>query len=155
MIPGLENAEFFRYGVMHRNSFIDSPRALDETFALPGFCVRFAGQITGTEGYTEAIASGLLAALNTYADVNGRNRLALPRTSAFGSLVAYATDPNTNPYQPMHVNFGIFPPLEPPVRKKRERYAAYSARSRRELLEYISARPDLFGDITPSWGVSE
>ena len=155
MIPGLENAEFFRYGVMHRNSFIDSPRALDETFALPGSCVRFAGQITGTEGYTEAIASGLVAALNTYAEVNGRNRLALPRTSAFGSLVAYATDPNTNPYQPMHVNFGIFPPLEPPVRKKRERFAAYSARSRKELLEYISARSDLFGDVTPSWGVSE
>ena len=79
----------------------------------------------------------------------------MPRTSAFGSLVAYATDPNTNPYQPMHVNFGIFPPLEPPVRKKRERFAAYSARSRKELLEYISARSDLFGDVTPSWGVSE
>ena len=155
MIPGLENAEFFRYGVMHRNSFVDSPRALDETFALPGSCVRFAGQITGTEGYTEAIASGLFTALNTYADLNGLNRLTLPRTGAFGSLVAYATDPNTSPYQPMHVNFGIFPPLEPPVRKKRERYVAYSARSRKDLLEYISARSDLFGCIKPSWGVSE
>lgn len=155
MIPGLENAEFFRYGVMHRNSFVDSPRALDETFALPGSCVRFAGQITGTEGYTEAIASGLFAALNTYADLNGLNRLTLPRTGAFGSLVAYATDPNTSPYQPMHVNFGIFPPLEPPVRKKRERYVAYSARSRKDLFEYISARSDLFGCIKPSWGVSE
>ncbi|MDY2777456.1 MAG: methylenetetrahydrofolate--tRNA-(uracil(54)-C(5))-methyltransferase (FADH(2)-oxidizing) TrmFO, partial [Collinsella sp.] len=71
MIPGLERAEFFRYGVMHRNTFVDSPHALDPTFAIPGTQIRLAGQITGTEGYAEAVASGLLAALNTYADISG------------------------------------------------------------------------------------
>lgn len=144
MIPGLENAEFFRYGVMHRNSFVDAPRVLDSTFALPGTGVRLAGQICGTEGYTEAIASGLYAALNTYADLNGLARVALPETSAFGSLVAYATNPETSPYQPMHVNFGIVPPIEGPRMKKRERYAAYSKRALADLDAYIEARNDLF-----------
>lgn len=144
MIPGLESAEFFRYGVMHRNSFIDSPRALDGTFAVPGTRVRFAGQICGTEGYTEAIASGLLAALNTYADLKGAESVELPRTGAFGSLVAYATDPSTSPYQPMHVNFGIVPPIEGPRMKKRERYARYSERALSDLRAYLLERPDLF-----------
>lgn len=71
MVPGLENAEFFRYGVMHRNTFVDAPHVLDGTFAVPGTGVRLAGQITGTEGYMEAVATGLLAALNTYAEAIG------------------------------------------------------------------------------------
>ena len=87
MIPGLEHAEFFRYGVMHRNSFVDAPRCLDATFAVPGTRVRLAGQICGTEGYTEAIASGLLAALNTYAEITGSAPVSLPKTGALGSLV--------------------------------------------------------------------
>ena len=103
MVPGLENAEFFRYGVMHRNTFIDAPRALDRTFRVPGTRVRFAGQICGTEGYVEAVASGLLAALNTYADLAGAPAVDLPRTGALGSLVAYATDPATVDYQPMQL----------------------------------------------------
>ena len=144
MIPGLGHAEFFRYGVMHRNSFLDSPRVLDATFALPGTATRFAGQITGTEGYTEAIASGLLAALNTYAQLSGLAPVSLPATGALGSLVAYATDPATEPYQPMHVNFGLFPPLDPPRRRKRERYAAYSGRALADLSAYLATRPDLF-----------
>lgn len=144
LIPGLENAEFFRYGVMHRNSFVDSPRVLDETFAVPGTKTRLAGQICGTEGYTEAIASGLLAALNTYADVRGLEHVSLPRTGALGSLVAYATDPRTSPYQPMHVNFGIVPPLEGPRLKKRERYARYADRALEELTAYVKGRDDLF-----------
>ena len=144
MVPGLENAEFFRYGVMHRNTFIDAPRALDRTFRVPGTRVRFAGQICGTEGYVEAVASGLLAALNTYADLAGAPAVDLPRTGALGSLVAYATDPATVDYQPMHVNFGLVPPLDGPRRKKRERYAAYAARARADLDAWVAGRPDLF-----------
>ena len=145
MIPGLEQVEFFRYGVMHRNTFVDAPRVLDGSFAVPGTQVRLAGQITGTEGYTEAIASGLLAALNTFADLAGVSRVALPKTGALGSLVAYATDPETHGYQPMHVNFGIVPPLEGArVRNKRERYALYAARALGDLESYMNAREDLF-----------
>lgn len=144
LIPGLENAEFFRYGVMHRNSFIDSPRSLDDTFAIPGTNIRFAGQICGTEGYVEAIASGLLAALNTYADISGADKVVLPDTSAFGSLVAYSTNPETTPYQPMHVNFGIIPPLDGPRLKKQERYAAYSKRALVDLNAFIASRKDIF-----------
>jgi methylenetetrahydrofolate--tRNA-(uracil-5-)-methyltransferase len=144
MIPGLENADFFRYGVMHRNSFVDAPRVLDKTFAIPDTSVRLAGQITGTEGYTEAIASGLLAALNTYADLRGLPMVSLPPTSSFGSLVAYATNPNTSPYQPMHVNFGLVPPIEGKRLKKRERYQAYADRASTDLDEYLASRRDLF-----------
>lgn len=146
MIPGLENAEFFRYGVMHRNTFVDSPRVLDATFRVPGTRVRLAGQITGTEGYTEAIASGLLAALNTVADLTGADPVALPRTGALGSLVAYATDPVTEGYQPMHANFGLVPPLSDGRRRsKRDRYAAYAERALADLDAYLATRPDLFG----------
>ncbi len=145
MIPGLEQAEFFRYGVMHRNSFVDAPRTLDRTFAIPGTQVRLAGQICGTEGYTEAIASGLLAALNTFADIKGIEHVSLPKTGALGSLVAYATNPETSPYQPMHVNFGIVPPLDGPRLKKRDRYGRYADRAVTELTAYLETRHDLFG----------
>lgn len=149
MIPGLGDATFSRYGVMHRNTFVDSPRVLDATFGIPGTHCRLAGQITGTEGYTEAIASGLLAAANTYADLMGLSPVQLPATGALGSLVAYATNPATAPYQPMHVNFGILPPLEGPRLKKRERYQAYAARARRDLAAYLATRGDLFADARP------
>lgn len=145
MIPGLENAEFFRYGVMHRNTFVDAPHVLDNTFAVPGTTVRLAGQITGTEGYMEAVASGLLAALNTWADLAEVPAVSLPRTGALGSLVAYATDPETAGYQPMHVNFGLVPPLEDAKRRgKRERYAAYADRALKDLDAYLQTRADLF-----------
>ena len=144
MIPGLEQAEFFRYGVMHRNSFVDTPRVLDRSFAIPGTGVRLAGQITGTEGYVEAMASGLLAALNTYADLTGAPRVSLPNTTALGSLVAYATSPETDPYQPMHVNFGLVPPLEGRRMRKGERYAAYARRAKDDLAAYLQTRGDLF-----------
>ena len=144
MVPGLEGAEFFRYGVMHRNTFVDAPHVLDRTFRVPGTQVRLAGQITGTEGYVEAMASGLLAALNTYADLVGAPAVELPRTTAFGALAAYATDPATEGYQPMHVNFGLVPPLEDGRRrKKRERYAAYAARAQEDMAEYLASRADL------------
>lgn len=147
MIPGLEEASFTRFGVMHRNSFVDTPRVLDATFRVPDTSVRLAGQITGTEGYVEAMASGLLAAVNTYADLSGLQPLSLPRTGALGSLVAYATNPETDPYQPMHVNFGIVPPLEVPRRGKRDRYAAYAERARHDLASYLETRGDLFPEL--------
>lgn len=146
MIPGLEEAQFVRYGVMHRNTFVDSPRALDSTFAIPGTTVRLAGQITGTEGYVEAIASGVLAAANVAAELRGDACVSLPTTSVFGALVAYATNPLTTPYQPMHVNYGIIEPLGGKRLRKGERYRAYAERARRDLRAYLQERPDLFAD---------
>ncbi len=152
-IPGLQNAEFVRYGVMHRNTYLDAPRVLDRTFALrvdPR--IRIAGQLTGTEGYTEAVATGLLAGLNTYAEAAELEPLILPDETVLGALLGYATDPETEPYQPMHVNYGIIPPLEDPVRKKRERYAAYSARDERLVRDVVSERADLIGNgIDHGW----
>ena len=147
MIPGLEEAEFFRYGVMHRNTFVDAPRCLDATFALKEERrVRLAGQITGTEGYTEAIATGLLAALNTFADLEGRSVGPLPATTALGSLIAYATSAETLDYQPMHVNFGLVPPLERTGRMpKRDRYRAYAERALADLEGWRAANREALG----------
>ena len=146
MIPALANAEFVRYGVMHRNTFVDAPHVLDGSFAVPGTGVRLAGQITGTEGYMEAVATGLLAALNTYAEAIGAAGVELPRVGALGALVGYATDPATVGYQPMHVNFGLVPPLEDGKRRsKRDRYQAYADRALEALDAYLATRPDLFG----------
>ena len=146
MIPGLEHAEFFRYGVMHRNSFVDSPHVLSQGFSIPGTDIFLAGQITGTEGYVEAIASGLYAALNVYARINGLEPPALPPTTAFGSLVAYASNPACKDYQPMHVNFGVFPPLEEHIRSKANRKAAYAERGIADAKRFVMDRPDLFGE---------
>ncbi len=146
MIPGLEHAEFLRYGVMHRNTFVDAPRVLDATlrmkagsFPLP---VYIAGQLAGTEGYCEAIMSGLFAALSVYGRLTGAEIPPMPRDTAFGSLLAYATDETVEDYQPMHVNFGIIEPLSEPVKNKKARYAAYASRGNTSLQEY---RADLRG----------
>ena len=157
MIPGLAHAEFVRYGVMHRNTFVDAPRSLDATFSVPGTQVRLAGQITGTEGYVEAIASGVLAAANVAAEIRGADPVSLPRTGAFGALVAYATDPSTAPYQPMHVNFGLMEPLGGKRLRKDERYKAYAERAMADLRAYLSERPDLFADSSgnPLGGLDE
>ena len=148
LVPGLADAQFLRYGVMHRNTFVDAPRILDETFAVRrDRRVRLAGQITGTEGYAEAAMSGLLGGLNTWADITGHDPIVLPGTTAFGALAAYATDPATADYQPMHVNFGIVPPLAERVRGKRDRYAAYAARAQRDLDAWLLTRPDVLGSM--------
>lgn len=142
MIPGLEDAVFFRYGVMHRNTFVDAPRLLDSTLALRETPqIRLAGQLTGTEGYLEAAATGLLAAFNTVADLQGFPPFILPPETALGALIAYATNPDTSKYQPMHVNWGLVPPLDPPVRGKQNRYAKYAARASHALLETLSRHP--------------
>lgn len=144
LIPGLEKAEFLRYGVMHRNTFVNAPKLVDVTLALRDQPrVRLAGQLTGTEGYLEAAASGLLAAINTFADLRGLSPAVLPHTTAFGALVAYATNPETERYQPMHVNFGLVPPLEARVKGKRERYAAYSRRAQGDLADWLQSRREL------------
>jgi methylenetetrahydrofolate--tRNA-(uracil-5-)-methyltransferase len=140
LIPGLERAEFLRYGVMHRNTFLDAPRLLTGDLALRS-CprVRIAGQLAGTEGYLEAAGGGLIAALGIVRARRSGLPVVLPRETALGSLLAYATDPTTSPYQPMHVNFGLLPPLIPPVRGKRERYAAYAERGDSALEVWLDA----------------
>ncbi len=146
MVPGLEHAEFARYGVMHRNTFIDAPRLLDDHGRLVTGAARrlpapiyVAGQLAGTEGYAEAIRSGLHVALAVAADLRGTALPALPRQTAYGALLSYATDPATVDYQPMHVNFGIMEPLDPPIRNKGARYHAYAERGATALEAYARA----------------
>ena len=140
MIPGLQNAEFARYGVMHRNTFIQAPRLLDRDLRLRGIDapVYVAGQLSGTEGYCEAIASGLMCALFVYAWLQGMQASLLPVETAFGALLDYATDPATQDYQPMHVNFGILKPLDQHIRNKGMRYAAYAERGSRAMEGYVT-----------------
>lgn len=146
MIPGLEQAEFARYGVMHRNTFIDAPRLLDshnrlvtpqaQALEAPVYVV---GQLAGTEGYCEAIRSGLHGALAVTADLRGEELPTLPVDTVYGALLAYATDPATVDYQPMHVNFGIMRPFEQRIRNKKERYRAYAERANAALAQYRQA----------------
>lgn len=140
MIPGLQNAEFARYGVMHRNTFIQAPRLLDRNLRLRGVGapVYVAGQLSGTEGYCEAIASGLMCALFVYAQLKGMQAPLLPVETAFGALLDYATDPATQDYQPMHVNFGILKPFDQHIRNKGMRYAAYAERGSRAMEGYVA-----------------
>lgn len=130
MIPALKNAEFVRYGVMHRNSFLNSPKLLDAGFALrqqPR--IRFAGQMTGVEGYMESAGSGLLAAWNLVRKLRGQSPLVLPRETMLGSLVAYITDPEQENLQPMGANMGLLPMLSERYRDKQKKYQAYADRA--------------------------
>jgi methylenetetrahydrofolate--tRNA-(uracil-5-)-methyltransferase len=145
MIPGLGDVTFLRYGVMHRNTFVDAPQLLGADLALRSEPrVRVAGQLAGTEGYLEAAASGLVAALGLLrARDPARGRLHLPVDTALGALLTYATDPETAPYQPMHVNFGLMAPLAPPVRGKRDRAAAYAVRGAAAMDAWLEDATDL------------
>lgn len=130
MIPGLENAEFVRYGVMHRNTFINSPRLIDKNLSVikkPNVFV--AGQLSGVEGYMESAASGIAAGINAADYILGRKPLVLPEFTMIGALLNYITDPTVVDFQPMGANFGIMPVLSEHIRDKRERYAAFSKRS--------------------------
>lgn len=130
MIPGLKNAEFIRYGVMHRNSFIDSPRVLNKNLSLKNRPnVFFAGQITGVEGYMESASSGIIAAENVIRYLKGENHLELPKFSMLGALVNYITDESVSDFQPMGANFGIIPSLDVKIKDKAERYTQLSLRS--------------------------
>lgn len=133
-IPGLAHAEFVRYGVMHRNSFLDSPRLLSSGFQLrKQKNVFFAGQITGVEGYMESAASGIMAGKNAVRLARGKAPLSLPDVTMIGALSAYISDETVRDFQPMGANFGILPPIEPKIRDKKQRYAAFSERALRAL----------------------
>ena len=130
MIPALRNAEFVRYGVMHRNTYLDSPRLLDRYYRLkadPRIC--FAGQITGVEGYVESTASGFVAAVELANRLQGKPPVDFPRETALGALALYVSDETVEEFQPMNVNFGIIPPLGYKVKGKRNKNAELSRRA--------------------------
>ncbi len=130
MIPALRNAEFVRYGVMHRNTFLDSPRLLDSTYALKKEPrIRFAGQMTGVEGYVESDASGYLAGVSAACEALGRPLPSFPTATAVGALAAYVSNESVTKFQPMNINFGIIDPLGYRIRGKREKNQAISARA--------------------------
>ncbi len=139
MIPGLENAEFVRYGVMHRNSFLNSPKVLNSDFSLKTHKnIFFAGQITGVEGYMESAASGIIAGINAVRLYENKPSVKLPEVTMTGALSAYISDETVKDFQPMGANFGVLPPIEPKIRDKKERYAALSSRAV-EALERVIA----------------
>ncbi|MGI6225049.1 MAG: methylenetetrahydrofolate--tRNA-(uracil(54)-C(5))-methyltransferase (FADH(2)-oxidizing) TrmFO [Peptococcales bacterium] len=141
LIPGLENAEFVRYGVMHRNSFINSPKVLSGSGQLKQKQnVFFAGQLTGVEGYVESAASGLVAGLNALFFQQNKKPLFFPLKTAIGSLMNYITTANCEKFQPMNINFGLLPPLEQRIRDKREKNTTISLRALKALEEFIEER---------------
>lgn len=133
MIPGLEKAEFVRYGVMHRNTFINSPLLLEPTLAMkkyPG--IFFAGQITGVEGYVESAATGIIAGINAFCFLQGQEPIVFPAETALGALVHYVTTADPEHFQPMNVNFGLFSPL--PYRAPRKKRKELLAKRSLEIL---------------------
>ena len=135
MIPGLENAEFVKYGVMHRNTYINSSNLLDETYCLKkNRNIYFSGQLTGVEGYVESISSGLVAALNAVEAFNkNRNKITFSEYTIIGALAKYISTPNKN-FQPMNANFGILPELDgKKIKDKKERYKKLAERSLENL----------------------
>ena len=138
MIPALHNAEFMRYGVMHRNTFIDSPRILDSDYSDKENKSRFfAGQLTGVEGYMESASSGLICGINAARLVQGLDTVTLPATTMIGALSRYISDPYVSDFQPMGANFGILPELQNRPRDKAERGQAYADRAIADLKHFI------------------
>ncbi len=130
LIPGLENAEFVRYGVMHRNTFINSPKLLDKCFKFKNRDnLYFAGQITGVEGYVESTASGLVAGINASMDIMGKEDIIFPRTTAVGGLASYISDGSVRNFQPMNINFGLIEGLDVRIRDKRKKNFEISQRA--------------------------
>ncbi|MGE5614479.1 MAG: methylenetetrahydrofolate--tRNA-(uracil(54)-C(5))-methyltransferase (FADH(2)-oxidizing) TrmFO [Bacillota bacterium] len=124
LIPGLENAEFVRYGVMHRNTYINSPGLLDETYEMTSQpCIYFAGQITGVEGYVESASSGFVAGVNAALQCLGKEKIIFPRETAIGSLAAYVSKGVTGKFQPMNANFGLIKAPELKIKNKKEKYS--------------------------------
>lgn len=138
LIPALHNADFVRYGVMHRNTFICSPKLLNADYSLrENKNVFFAGQITGVEGYMESASSGILAGINALRVLNGEETLVLPKETMIGALSGYISDPTVEKFQPMGANFGVLPSLENRPRDKKERAALYAERALKSLDNYI------------------
>ena len=139
MIPALRNAEFVRYGVMHRNTFLQSPKLLDKYYAdRRDPLVAFAGQMTGVEGYVESTASGYLAAVAMAAKLQGRQLPEFPKTTAIGALGLYISDGSVENFQPMNINFSIIAPLEKRIRKKAEKNLAIANRSLEVIDELVA-----------------
>lgn len=137
MIPALRNAQFLRYGVMHRNTYLDSPRLLDRYYRLKAEPrIAFAGQMTGVEGYVESCASGFLAGVELARRLNGQTPIDFPTETAIGALGLYVSNGSVGDFQPMNINFGIIPPLDHRVKGKRNKNAELSQRSL-EILEGI------------------
>ncbi len=140
LIPGLEKAEFLRLGVMHRNTYINSPRVLDATLQYRGRPdLFFAGQLTGVEGYMESAATGIVAGLNAARRYLGKDLVVLPAETLIGSLCRFISDPQNSNFQPMNANFGLLPPLANRIRNKRERYMQLGERSQRQINEFSEA----------------
>jgi methylenetetrahydrofolate--tRNA-(uracil-5-)-methyltransferase len=144
MSPGLERAEFVRFGMIHRNTYINGPTVLRDTWqtmARPDLF--FAGQVSGVEGYVESAASGLIAGRNAAAFASGRTPVAPPRTTAIGSLAYYVSHADPAHYQPTNITFGIMPPLDAPPRSRHDRATATSERALADLAAWIAetARP--------------
>jgi len=145
MIPGLENAEFVRFGVMHRNTFINSPGILDSTFRLKGSNgIYFAGQITGVEGYVESTASGLVAGINAAAEYLGKEKIIFPRETATGALANYISDVTVKNFQPMNINYGIIKDLGKRIKDKKKKKAEIA----RIALEKIHETANQLNDIS-------
>lgn len=139
LIPGLENAEIVRYGVMHRNTFINSPKVLKPTYQLKtNPSLFFAGQMTGVEGYVESAASGLIAGVNAARIVNGQEPLVFPEETAIGSMAKYITTANPNNFQPMNANFGLFPELPKRIKGKKERNEMYANRALETIQNFVT-----------------
>ena len=139
LIPALHNADFVRYGVMHRNTFLCSPKVLNSDFSVKeNSRLFFAGQITGVEGYMESAASGIMAGINAAKVLKGENTQTLPETTMIGALSRYIADPTVKKFQPMGANLGVLPELEKRPRDKRERAAAYAERALTTLDKFLS-----------------
>ena len=140
MIPGLENAEFVRFGVMHKNTYLNSPQLLDKHFNLrSNKRFYFAGQMTGVEGYVESAASGLMAGLAAARAVLKLPEVEFPDVTAHGALANYISNPAIENFQPMNINFGLIPPLTVRIRKKREKNAQIAARALEALDGFLPA----------------
>ncbi len=138
LIPGLAQAEFLRFGMMHRNTFINAPQLLEPTMQFKGRAdLFFAGQITGVEGYVGNAGTGLLAGINAARLLRGQAPVILPPTTVMGALCWYVTHCAAADFQPMKANFGLLPPLDPPVRHKQQRYRAYASRAQRDLEAFM------------------
>ena len=139
MIPALANAEFVRYGVMHQNTFLQSPKLLDKYYAdRRNPLVAFAGQMTGVEGYVESTASGYLAAVAMAAKLLGKKLPEFPKETAIGALGLYVSDESVENFQPMNINFSIIAPLEKRIKKKAEKNLAIASRSL-EIIDGMAA----------------
>ncbi|MDF9407263.1 MAG: Methylenetetrahydrofolate--tRNA-(uracil-5-)-methyltransferase TrmFO [Pelotomaculum sp. PtaB.Bin013] len=137
LIPGLENAEFARFGVMHRNTFINAPVLLLPTFqSKKRLSLFFAGQITGVEGYVESAASGLMAGINAALLVSGREPVVFPRASAHGSLAYYITNADPSHFQPMNITFGLFPRQDVKIKDKKERYKMIAEKALESIAKF-------------------